>query len=144
MPHNLPLLFAEPQVGALCWRYKGKAKTLQILLVTSRETKRWVIPKGWPMEGLKDWNAARREAYEEAGVEGHMHKQPVGQFNYPKRKKNGRDIPCRVDIYPLEVTEQRATWPEAKERKRKWFEAHEAASLVLEPELADLIKNFHP
>jgi hypothetical protein len=73
------------QVAALCWRKRKDG--VEVMLVTSRETRRWVIPKGWPMEGLTDYNAARREALEEAGVEGHMKREPVGQFFYEKRGK---------------------------------------------------------
>ena len=82
------------QVAALCWR--RRKGTVEVLLVTSRETRRWVIPKGWPMDGLADYNAARREAFEEAGVEGHMRREPLGTFFYEKRGKK--------EVLPVTVT----------------------------------------
>jgi 8-oxo-dGTP pyrophosphatase MutT (NUDIX family) len=137
-------LFTERQVGALCWRKKGKAKALQILLVTSRETKRWVIPKGWPMDHLTDWNAARREAFEEAGASGRMSKSSIGFYHYDKRKKRGQLVPTRVDVYSFEVDEMHKSWPERHERTRNWFTPLEAATHVGESELKSLIANFKP
>ncbi len=135
-------LFVERQVGALCWRIKKER--VEILLVTSRETKRWVIPKGWQMENLTDWNAARREAFEEAGVEGHMHKEPIGQYHYGKRKRNGTLLPTCVDVYSFEVSDMLKSWPEKSERTREWFAREEASTLVDEPELKQLIAGFVP
>jgi 8-oxo-dGTP pyrophosphatase MutT (NUDIX family) len=132
----------ERQVGALCWRVKKER--VEILLVTSRETKRWVIPKGWPMENLTDWNAARREAFEEAGVEGHMHKHPIGHYHYDKRKRNGTLLPTCVDVYSFEVSDLLKSWPEKKERKRVWYSREEASTHVVEPELKQLITGFQP
>jgi 8-oxo-dGTP pyrophosphatase MutT (NUDIX family) len=137
-------LFTERQVGALCWRRKGKAGVLQILLVTSRETKRWVIPKGWPMENLTDWNAARREAFEEAGASGHMSKALLGFYHYEKRKKRGSLVPTRVDVYGFHVEELHRSWPERHERIREWFAPEEAAMRVNEVELKTLIAKFKP
>jgi 8-oxo-dGTP pyrophosphatase MutT (NUDIX family) len=136
--------FTERQVGALCWRRKGKDRALQILLVTSRETKRWVIPKGWPIEKLTDWNAAKREAFEEAGATGRMNTTLLGLYHYDKRKKLGVLIPTRVAVYAYEIDNLHKNWPEQHERKRNWFSPEEAASRVGEPDLKALIKDFDP
>ena len=132
---------AEPQmrqVAALPWRrYRGR---VHVLLITSRETRRWVIPKGWAMAGLPDHGAAAREAFEEAGVEGITAPSPMGVFHYSKRVKTGALRHIRATVYPLEVIRILSNWPERAERKRQWFVAAEAAGLVNEPELAVLVK----
>lgn len=127
------------QVAALCFR-KRKG-SMEILLITSRETRRWVIPKGWPMPPLRDYNAARREAFEEAGVEGHLRRRKHGTFRYAKLGAS-TPLPVVVDVYLLEVRRAKKTWPEAGERKRRWFSVDEAALRVQEPELKKLIRSF--
>ena len=111
---------------------------LDVLLITSRETRRWVIPKGWPMKGRKDHQAAAREALEEAGVTGKIRKQPIGAFTYQKRLTD-RVEPCRVMVYVLEVEKQLPSWREKDQRKRKWFSQSEAAERISEPALASMI-----
>ncbi|MFT3674153.1 NUDIX hydrolase [Aestuariivirga sp.] len=127
------------QIAALCWRKRKGA--VEVLLVTSRETRRWVIPKGWPMEGLADFNAARREAFEEAGVEGRMRREPIGQYFYEKRGKK-EVLPVTVTVYALEVVRKLKSWPEAKERERSWFSPHDAMLRVAEPGLKDILSTF--
>jgi len=127
------------QIAALCWRKRKGA--VEVLLVTSRETRRWVIPKGWPMEGLADFNAARREAFEEAGVEGRMRREPIGQYFYEKRGKK-EVLPVNVTVYALEVVKQLKSWPEAKQRERSWFSPHDAMLRVGEPGLKDILRTF--
>jgi 8-oxo-dGTP pyrophosphatase MutT (NUDIX family) len=131
------------QVAALPWRRKADG-TLEILLITSRETKRWVIPKGWPMAGLKDYNAARREAFEEAGIAGAMRKKPVGTFHYGKRTRSGGVKPLDVTVYAQRVEKMLPSWPEKAERKRKWFSLSSAAKAVHESQLQGLILKFKP
>jgi 8-oxo-dGTP pyrophosphatase MutT (NUDIX family) len=127
------------QIAALPWRrHKGQ---LEVLLITSRETKRWVIPKGWPMDHLMDFNAAKQEAFEEAGVTGRVRRKAVGRYDYDKRDELV-SLPCRVDVYALEVEKELARWPERKERKREWFKPHEAALRVQETELKHLLLAF--
>jgi 8-oxo-dGTP pyrophosphatase MutT (NUDIX family) len=127
------------QVAALCWR-KRRGK-VAVLLITSRETKRWVIPKGWPMPGLQDYNAARREAFEEAGVSGRMSKIPLGRFGYDK--KRGRKLTAiRVSVYALAVEKTMRDWPERAERSRQWFAPEAAAALVNEAGLRRLLLQF--
>ncbi len=131
------------QVGALPWRRRFSG-AVEVLLVTSRETRRWVVPKGWPMAGRSDPEAAAVEAWEEAGVKGLVAPSPIGAFTYPKRLKDGSDLLCRVKLYPLEVTTDRLDWPEADQRDRRWLSPDEAAAAVVEPDLAALLRAFAP
>jgi 8-oxo-dGTP pyrophosphatase MutT (NUDIX family) len=125
------------QIAALPFRKRnGK---IEILLITSRETKRWIIPKGWPMAGLKDYNAARREALEEAGVKGRMCKTPVGRFTYDKRLKKGGLKTCQVEVYLLAVETLLRTWAEKDQRSRQWFGVDDAISTLGEVGLRQLI-----
>jgi 8-oxo-dGTP pyrophosphatase MutT (NUDIX family) len=130
-------LAPKKQIAALPLRKKGKV--VEILLISSRETKRWIIPKGWPMQGRTDDQAAQQEAFEEAGVEGRMGTTPIGSFAYTKRKKSGKLQPCDVTVYALTVEKLLRQWPEKAERKRRWFKAKEAAELVTEEGLRAII-----
>jgi 8-oxo-dGTP pyrophosphatase MutT (NUDIX family) len=127
------------QYAALPYRDKGG---LEILLLTSRETRRWVIPKGWPMAGKAPHDAAAQEAVEEAGVVGHVSKKTIGEFHYVKRLKNGAPLECAVTVFPLKVAKQLTRWPEQKQRTAHWFAAEEASELVEEFELGALILAF--
>ena len=127
------------QVGALTLRFvDGRA---EILLVTSRETRRWVIPKGWPMKGLRNWAAAAREAKEEAGVVGDTRKKPIGEYLYFKRRESHFDL-CRVEVYPLIFRKQLRQFREKGQREARWFEIEEAAEAVQEPGLAALLSGL--
>ena len=126
------------QVAALCHRPAGTAG-IELLLLTSRDTGRWVLPKGWPIPGLSPSESAAREAWEEAGVLGRAGSAPLGHFHYLKRTGKGPDIPCRVDLYPLAVSGLAEDFPERAERRRAWFAPAEAAGLVEEAELAALL-----
>jgi 8-oxo-dGTP pyrophosphatase MutT (NUDIX family) len=128
----------EPKIqyAALPWR---SGKTLEVMLLSSRETRRWVIPKGWPMKGRKAHATAAIEALQEAGLLGKIEKTAIGAYHYHKRLKNGAVPLCRVDVFPLRVVRQRKSWPEKRQRITKWFRFSEAAQLVHEPELARLI-----
>jgi len=130
---------ASQQYAALPWR---KANGVEILLITSRETRRWVIPKGWPMEGHAAAESAAQEAYEEAGVRGQTTAKAVGHYGYSKRMRGGGKKRFRVEVFALEVTEVLDLWPEAHERTRQWLSPHEAAARVNEPELAAIIRTF--
>ena len=125
------------QLAALPYR-TGKDGTVEVLLITSRGPGRWLIPKGWPMEGKEPHEAAATEAYEEAGALGDTGKTCIGRYASRKRLKSG-DIDCQVDVYPLEVSRLKEKWPERAERARKWFKAKKAAALVEEPGLESLI-----
>lgn len=128
------------QYAALPWRMQGQ--TLQVLLITSRRTRRWIIPKGWPMEGCKPTVCAAREAEEEAGVSGDIDKTAIGHFRYMKVLRDGVEIPCRVEVFPLKVTKESANWDEEDARQRRWCSVPEAASAVLEPQLKMVIRRF--
>lgn len=127
------------QYGALPYR---RVDAVEIMLVSSRETKRWIIPKGWPMKGRKPHEAAAREAYEEAGIEGRSDRKACGEYPYGKRMPGGAVVPCRVVVFPLAVEREHLRWPEMYERTTRWFSPEEAAAAVDEPELADLIRAF--
>ena len=128
------------QYGAL--PYRVGAQGLEIMLITSRETKRWVIPKGWPMAGKKPYQVAEIEAFQEAGVKGVITKKPVGSYPYAKILLGGERRLCFIEVYPLRVAVEAVIWREQAERQRAWFRAEEAASLVHEGGLALIIDEF--
>ncbi len=128
------------QIAALPWR-KG-ADGVEILLVTSRETKRWVIPKGWPMDHLVASNAAKQEAYEEAGIAGCIRRAAIGHYTYDKRAGDGSSRACVVTVYPFRVLQEHKAWPEDGERQRRWFSANDAAAKVKEAGLRAIILTF--
>ncbi len=128
----------RPQVGALPIRWDEDGQP-QILLLTSRETRRWIIPKGWPMKGRTPWEAAAQEALEEAGVVGRAHKKAIGSYVYFKRQKTHFEL-CRVDVYVLIFAKQLKTWREIGQRETKWFSLREAAEHVEEQGLVAIIR----
>lgn len=128
------------QYGAICWRmHRG---TVEVLLITSRDTGRWVIPKGWPIAGLDPAASAAREAWEEAGVKGQTSPEALGLYCYDKILAPEAALPCAVAVFPLRVEELAAKFPERKERRRKWFGAAKAARKVAEPELRALFESL--
>ena len=130
------------QNGALPYRLNDDG-CVEVLLVTSRETKRWIIPKGWPIKGLTPAKAAAREAFEEAGVQGRVAARSLGLYTYEKRLEDlNAYVPCEVRVFPLAVKRQLDNWPESKERVARWFPAAEAARLVNDKNLSDLILQF--
>jgi 8-oxo-dGTP pyrophosphatase MutT (NUDIX family) len=137
------------QYGALCWRMAPAQagdgdKGLEVLLITSRDTGRWIIPKGWPMQGLAPEAAAAQEAWEEAGVQGETDPVCLGRYGYQKCLSVTAQVPCAVAVYGLRVADLATTYPEVRERRREWFTAAEAAERVDEPDLARLIAAFVP
>src|SRR5262245_63759073 len=103
------------QYAALPYRFGGRSR--EVMLVTSRETRRWIIPKGWPQKGKAPHRSAAREAFEEAGVVGTVGRQAIGSFAYRKRVKSGRVVACEVHVFPLKVKRQRKQWPERRQRE---------------------------
>jgi len=128
------------QVAALCFREKRAGK--EVLLITSRDTGRWIIPKGWPIDGLNASDAAAQEAWEEAGVRGNVNETPVGAFTYDKGLKDGSAVACKTTVYPVEVETLADEYPEVDERTRKWVSLTEAAQMVQEPELRKILEGF--
>lgn len=122
--------------------YRVGADGVEILLITSRRTHRWIVPKGWPIEGLDPAATAAREALEEAGISGEMSPAPIGFFHYFKLLRGDLSVPCKVDVFAMKVTRQRKTWQEKDARELKWYPAAAAAALVAEPELKRLIVRF--
>jgi 8-oxo-dGTP pyrophosphatase MutT (NUDIX family) len=108
---------------------------LEVLLVTNRKQKRWVIPKGIVDLGLSPLDSAVKEAWEEAGVRGNPLTQPLGEYQY--RKWGGT---CRVVVFLLWVEDIQERWPESGERLRAWLTIDEAAARVREEALATMIR----
>src|SRR5262245_8313377 len=125
------------QVGALPVR-RAPDGTLLVLLVTTLQTQRWIIPKGWPWPGQQDYHAAAEEAREEAGVLGEARVVSIGSYTYEKQRQSGT-VPVQVTVYVLEVREELDTWPECERRQRAWFTLSDAAAVVQEPELRTLL-----
>ena len=133
-------------MAALCWRVSPKA-ALEVLVITSLNSKRWILPKGWPEPDLTPAQSAAREAFEEAGVTGKISAQPVGHYYYLKEKKDGGAVPCRVEVFALAVTKQLDDWPEKGVRQVAWLPLDRAAARVGEPGLRQVLKEFrkaHP
>lgn len=117
---------------------------VRVLLITSRENKRWVIPKGNPTSGMTGHAAAALEADEEAGVRGLVCPTPLGSYRYRKRQRNGASLMVDVDVFPLAVNRELDHWKEQGERERRWVSLNDAAEMVEEADLADLIRSFGP
>ena len=125
------------QVAALC--HRGDGDDREYLLVTSRDTARWIIPKGWPIRGLNSSETALREAWEEAGVRpGKIEAEPIGSYDYNKRLATGWAVPVQTLVYSVAVRDLAREFPEAHERKRKWVKAARAADLVNEAGLKSI------
>ena len=129
---------AEMQVAALCLN----GKTGEVLLVTSRGTGRWIVPKGWPMAGRSLADAAAQEAWEEAGVRGRISQAEIGRYHYDKEQERGFAVPIEVRVFPLYVDDLDDRFPERGERKRRWFPPHEAAQLVAEAGLKRILQGL--
>lgn len=129
------------QYAALCYRVVNDK--IRVLLITSRGTKRWIVPKGWPMEGKTPAASALQEAWEEAGVEGRQIGGCLGVFSYEKTADD-EDLPCLAMLYAVKVKSLAKKYPEAHQRRRLWTSRKKAARLVAEPELARLIRDFEP
>jgi 8-oxo-dGTP pyrophosphatase MutT (NUDIX family) len=135
-------LFREhgKQVAALCWRMGVHG--LEVLLITSRKSRRWILPKGWPLPELTAAENAAREAFEEAGVTGRLVTGPVGHYHYLKERREGTGTPVSVDVFALAVTKQLDDWPEKGQRSMIWVPLDQAAAKVFEPGLRAVLKDF--
>ena len=124
------------------YRINGTGE-VEVLLLTSRTRRRWIIPKGWPIRGLKPAKSAAREAFEEAGVRGVVSSKPIGHFTYDKLlDEDGRFVVCEVTVFPLAVKRQLKTWPEIEQRETRWIIAREAAALTDDDGLRPLLEAF--
>lgn len=129
------------QVAALCYRNEGDSK--EVLLVTSRGTGRWILPKGWPINGLDAGQAALQEAWEEAGVrKGAVDGHAIGTYTYDKALDEGWSIEIETLVYPVEVEDMRETFPECRQRQRTWVAPAKAANMVREPELQSILRDL--
>jgi 8-oxo-dGTP pyrophosphatase MutT (NUDIX family) len=128
------------QYAALPWRRTAGA--IEILLITTRNTKSWIVPKGWPLDGRTPSECAAHEALEEAGVLGEMAPEALGTFRYNKRRKSGEMVPCEVHVFTMEVVRQRRSWAEKAARDICWCSLEEALARVTEPSLRRLIAKF--
>jgi len=128
------------QVAALCYRTKGADK--EVLLITSRDTARWILPKGWPIEGKDAAGSAMQEAWEEAGVRTGKISSSLGTFDYQKRLDDGQETTCETQVFPIEVEHLAKDFPGRKQRRRKWVTTKKAATMVQEPELQDILLAF--
>ncbi len=140
----LRLMFQRPkrlQVAALC--YRGNGSDMEVLLVTSRDTGRWIIPKGWPITGLQTSEAALQEAWEEAGVvDSKANPHPIGTYTYDKVMHAGLPVPVETLVYPVNVKRLSPEFPEASERERRWVSPDAAADLVKESELKEIFRRM--
>jgi len=134
------------QIAALPYRTDGPSADggVRVLLVTSRETRRWVVPKGNIGAGAAPHAAAAQEAEEEAGVRGAICPTALGSYRYRKRRGSGASLMVDVDVFPLAVTAELSHWKEQAQRERRWFSLADAAKAVEEPDLRDLIRSFSP
>lgn len=128
------------QVAALPWRRHNRS--IEVMLITSRDTGRWVLPKGWPEAREPLCEAAAREAGEEAGLTGTVSTLEVGRYFYAKALSTGQQVPCEVLVFPLKVIDVAAKWKERHERERKWVTPVQAARMVNEPDLGQIIAHF--
>jgi len=136
VPPSPPAPDRLPQVAALPTRkVDGR---VEVCLVTTRETGRWTVPKGWPMKGVPDHRAAAIEAEQEAGVVGKPVKKPVGTFDYWKRRADRFDL-VRVTVYRLKARKLLATWKEMGERQVRWMSLDDAMTVVDEPGLKTIL-----
>ncbi|WP_182086870.1 NUDIX hydrolase [Aureimonas sp. ME7] len=133
---NAPVPEPRDQIAALPVRVLDDG-TIEILLVTSRETRRWIVPKGWPMNGLRDDEAAGVEAREEAGIKGKLLREPIGRYAYWQRTRTHMRF-NQVDVFLMRVDKMLKRWKEKDQRERQWFTPLDAADLVLEPQLGQL------
>lgn len=130
------------QFGAVCYRIvNGK---VQILLITSRRSRLWIVPKGWPMDGKTPAQSAAIEAWEEAGAIGKASDACVGLYSYTKKAVKGEDLPVVVSLFAFHVKRTAKKFPEKGQRKRKWVSRKKASNMVADPELGKILRGFVP
>ncbi len=130
------------QVGALPWRLGG-GRRLEFLLVTSRASRHWLIPKGWPMTGQSDRASAMQEAYEEAGIRGTGSTLPLGSYRFQKALFDGTEMPCIMSVYGMSDVVELEAWPEMEQRERRWIAQLEALEMIHDWALARFLAGAH-
>lgn len=138
---NVEKTQSRTQFAALCYRVRNEE--VQICLITSRQTKRWILPKGWPMHNQTPAQAAATEAWEEAGLTGRAYDICLGVYSYLKKRETDV-LPVLTLVYPVKVRNVHSDWPEAGERTRRWMTPAKAAKKVKEPALQQIIASFTP
>lgn len=128
----------QTQIAALC--YRTTKKGAKVLLITSRGTGRWILPKGWPLKNTSSWKTAEQEAYEEAGIVGKPGHDPVGSFRSYKDMDSGERLRTEVVVYPVKVSGQKKSYPEAGQRELKWLPIEDAAEQCDDDGLAKFLK----
>jgi 8-oxo-dGTP pyrophosphatase MutT (NUDIX family) len=111
---------------------------IEVLLVTGKGSRRWIIPKGWPVPGKSLADSAAQEAFEEAGVKGVVDPQPLGDFRHEKNV-GPADIEIRIVVHAMRVEQELSDYPEARSRERQWFSVAEAVEMVDSVVLGTLI-----
>jgi len=114
------------QYGAV--PYRIVEDQVVFLMITSRRSANWVFPKGSPIKGLSPVETVAQEAYEEAGIRGDVGPLPIGAYLHPSNKRPEKLE--RVQLFPLNVTEQLDDWPEQEERFRHWALAPQVRRLM--------------
>jgi 8-oxo-dGTP pyrophosphatase MutT (NUDIX family) len=130
------------QVQCAALPYRATGSKLEIMLVTSRGTRRWIIPKGWPERGLPPHETAAKEAFEEAGILGKVSKRSLGSYPYDKLLGKGQTASCRVQVFAVRVTRQHNHWPEKGQRQTRWYPPAEAVRSIRDPHLRRIIRIF--
>lgn len=128
------------QYAAVPWRMRGGF--LEVMLVTSRRRGRWIVPKGWRVKGRSPSESAEREAFEEAGVIGHVGTEPIGSYHYSWPGEDGSRELRHVTVFGLHVLGTLVDWPEKGQRKRMWWPLDAACEAVAEPGLAELLRSL--
>jgi 8-oxo-dGTP pyrophosphatase MutT (NUDIX family) len=141
----LRLLFGRPpvlQVAMACLRDSPDGP--EILMVRTRGSGRWILPKGWPMKGRTLAEAAAQEAWEEAGAKGRVMPAEIARIAGEKRTDAGLDMPCELAVFAMRDVVLAEVYPEAGQRQRKWMPLRIAAERAGSPELRALIDSLHP
>jgi 8-oxo-dGTP pyrophosphatase MutT (NUDIX family) len=128
------------QVAALPWR--ARRGSLEFLLVTSRASRHWLIPKGWPMLGKSNREAALQEAFEEAGVSGVGSVGPIGSYRFLKAMHDGTELPCVMSVYGMSDVVELDAWPEMEQRERLWVPQIDALDMIFDWSLARFLADL--
>ncbi|MBB3302203.1 8-oxo-dGTP pyrophosphatase MutT (NUDIX family) [Rhizobium sp. BK077] len=138
--NRLPIADNAVQYGAICFRFSPNSeRAIEVLLITSRDTGRWVIPKGWGMAKKRSFEVAKQEAWEEAGMKGRVWKRSLGSYKYPKVLEGGDVVLACVRVHLILVTRIEEFFPEKGQRTLRWFVPAEAAEAANEPDLKNLL-----